>query len=81
MNYYENKQLQDRESHLIGAGIVFIICGLPIAAILAAVVTVASGSASSLPFYGLWAAIELFGVLTIAAAIKEKNERKRNQHS
>jgi hypothetical protein len=25
MNYYENKQLQARESHLMGAGISFII--------------------------------------------------------
>ena len=25
MNYYENKVLQDRESHLIGAGISFIL--------------------------------------------------------
>ena len=81
MNYYENKVLQDREHHIIATGVVLTIFALPIAAILAMFVAIITSSSSSAPLYVLWAMIELFGVVGIAAGIKEKVDRRRNQNS
>jgi hypothetical protein len=75
MDYYQDKVLQDRESHLIGAGISFIImaplCGIVAGAFLL----------SAAAFYAVTGLFVLFGILGIIGGIKEKVERKRNFNS
>jgi hypothetical protein len=75
MNYYESKMLQDRESHLIGAGISFILMS-PLFGIVAGVFIL-----SAIAMYVTIGLVALLGVLTIAAGIKEKVDRNRNQSS
>lgn len=78
MNYYENKQLQDRESHIIASGVVFLIFAVVIALILAAVIAYPLGLPFNPMFYGLWAFFEIAGVCGIVGGIKEKIDRKKN---
>ena len=78
MNYYENKILQDRESHLIGAGISFVLMSPLLALAIGAVLGSATGMVNIF-FYGTWAVVLMFGVLSIVTGIKEKINRKRNQ--
>ena len=70
MNYYESKLLQDRESHLIGAGISFIIMS-PGFGIVAGAFLSSAGA-----MYIVTGIFALFGVLGIVGGIKEKLERK-----
>jgi hypothetical protein len=72
MNYYETKQLQDRESHLIGAGISFILMA-PAFGIVAGMFL-----SSALALYVTTAAFVFFGILGISGGIKEKSDRKKN---
>jgi hypothetical protein len=81
MNYYENKMLEDREARSLSGGITFLIFGLPIAFILSIFVAYPLGLPLTPVFYGIWATLELVGVGSIAVAIKEKIDRKRNQNS
>jgi ethanolamine transporter EutH len=81
MNYYENKVLEDREHRIIATGVVVTIFALPIAAIFAGFVAIVMSSASSVPFYVLWAMLELLGIACTASGIKEKVDRKHNQNS
>jgi hypothetical protein len=71
MNYYEQKQLQDRESRMIGAGISLIL----MSPAFGIGVFIVFPSAATL--YVTTAIVASLGVLSIAAGIKEKNERKR----
>ena len=75
MNYYENKVLQDRESHLIGAGISFILMA-PLFGIVAGAFLL-----SSLALYVVTGLFVLFGIMAIGGGIKEKVDRKHNQSS
>ena len=71
MNYYETKKLQDRESHLIGASISFILMA-PGFGIVAGIFL---GTAALYIVTGLFV---LFGIAGIAGGIKEKIDRKKN---
>jgi hypothetical protein len=70
MNYYESKALQDRESHLIGAGISFIIMSPAFGIVAGAFLS------SAAALYVVTGIFALIGVLGIAGGIKEKRERK-----
>jgi hypothetical protein len=71
MNYYETKKLQDRESHLIGAGISLILFA-PAFGIVAGMFL---GTAA---FYAATALFVLFGIAGLAGGIREKIERRGN---
>lgn len=78
MNYYENKQLQDRENRGIGTGVLFILFS-PFFGIFGAI----AGAGLGIPSTGFLTAMGLFivlGVAVIAGGIKEKRERKVHQH-
>jgi len=72
MNYYESKQLEDRETRLIAGGISFIIMS-PLFGIVAAIFLVSTAA-----LYVITAVVALLGVGTIVIGIKEKIERKKN---
>lgn len=71
MNYYETKKLQDRESHLIGAGISLILFS-PAFGIVAGMFL------GAVAFYGATGLFVLFGIAGIAGGISEKIERRKN---
>ena len=71
MNYYESRKLQDRESHLIGAGISLILFA-PAFGIVAGMFL------GAIAFYGATALSVLFGIAGIAGGIREKVERRGN---
>lgn len=71
MDYYQNKVLQDRELHLIGAGISFIIVAPAFGIVAGALLS------SATAFYAVTGFFVLFGVLAIVGGIKEKVDRKR----
>lgn len=75
MDYYQNKVLQDRESHLIGAGISFIIMAPAFGIVAGACLQ------SAAAFYVVTALFVVFGVLGIIGGIKEKVGRKRHYNS
>lgn len=70
MNNYETKALQDRESHLIGAGISLILMSFGFGIVGGAFL------ASALALYVVTALFVVLGIAAIAAGIKEKRERK-----
>lgn len=78
MNYYEQKMLQDREAHLLSASINLTIFALPVAFILALIPAYFLQLPYQPVFYAIWAALEIFGVLGVIGAIREKIVRKRN---
>ena len=73
MDYYQQKKLQDRESHLIGAGISFILVS-PIFGIIAGAFL-----GSSMALYVGTAIVAVMGILGIASGIREKMERKKQE--
>jgi hypothetical protein len=75
MNYYENKVLQDRESHLTGAGVTFLLMSPAFGIIAGAFL------ASATALYVTTVAVALAGVAGIVAGVMEKIDRKRNQNS
>lgn len=72
MNYYESKQLQDRESRLIGACLALFIMA-PIFGIVAGAFL-----ASTTAMYLTAGSIALFAVFGIGGIIREKADRKNN---
>lgn len=72
MNYYESKVLQDRESHLIGAGVTLFLLS-PAFGLVAGVFL-----ASAIAMYVTTGIVGLVGILSIGAAVHEKMERKQN---
>jgi hypothetical protein len=72
MNYFEDKQLQDREARTIAGGFV-LICVAPFIGFVIGVL-----AASPLVLFSTWAIISLFGVLGIKGALKDRRERKAN---
>ena len=73
MNYYEQKQLQDRESRMIGAGVTFILLSPAFGIIAGAFLA----SAAAL-YVGTTASIAV-GIMCFVAAWKERKERISHQ--
>jgi hypothetical protein len=72
MNYYETKQLQDRESRTIAAGVSLIL--------FAPAFGIAAGAflLSALALYLVTVLFVILGIFGIVQGIKEKIDRKKN---